>query len=103
MVPLVKPLVPMVMPMVPLALPMVPFVSLVSQWCHWLPLVKLNPGRFGPGSFRPGSFRPGSFRPNFGVGHFGLGRWVVSALGRFGRSLYQNVDCLGLTDKQVDR
>ena len=38
MVPLVIPLVPMVMPMVPLALPMVP---LVSQWYHWLPLVKL--------------------------------------------------------------
>ena len=50
-----------------------------------------------------GSFRPGSFRPNFGVGRFGLGRWVDSALGRFGRSLYQNVDCLGQADKQVDR
>ena len=53
----------------------------------------MNPGRLGPGSFRP----------NFGVGRFGLGRWVDSALGRFGRSLYQNVDCLGQADKQVDR
>ena len=61
-----------------------------------------NSGRFGPGSFRPGSFRPGLFRPNFGVGRFGLGRWVDSALGRFGRSLYQNVDCLGLADKKID-
>ena len=66
----------------------------MSQW---------NPGRLGPGSFRPGSFRPGSFRPNFGVGRFGLGRWVDSTLGRFGQSLYQNVDCLGQADKQIDR
>ena len=44
-----------------------------------LPVVPLNPGRFGPGSFRPESFRPGSFRPILGVGRFGLGRWVVSA------------------------
>ena len=29
--------------------------------------------------------------------------WVVSALGRFGLSLYQNVDCLGQADKQIDR
>ena len=58
----------------------------------------MNPGRFGLGSFRPGSFRP-----NFGVGRFGLGRWVVSALGRFGQSLYQNVDCSGQPDKQIDR
>ena len=58
----------------------------------------LNPGRFGPGSFRPGSFRP-----NFGVGRFGLGRWVDSALGRFCRSLYQNVGCIGQADKQIDR
>ena len=62
-----------------------------------------NPGRFGPGSFRPGSFWPGSFRPNFGVGPFGLDRWVDSAPGRFGRSLYQNVDCLGQADKQVHK
>ena len=55
------------------------------------------------GSFRPGSFQPGSFWPNFGVGRFGLGRWVDSALGRFGRSLYQNADCLGQADKQIDR
>ena len=47
------------------------------------------------GCMNPGRFGPGSFRPNFGVGRFGLGRWVDSALGRFGRSLYQNVDCLG--------
>ena len=33
----------------------------------------------------------------------GLSKWVDSALGRFGRSLYQNVDCLGQADKQVDR
>ena len=65
--------------------------------------VSKNPGRFGPGSFRPGSFRPGSFRPNFWVGRFGLGRWVDSALGRFGRNLYQNVDCLGQADIQIDR
>ena len=58
----------------------------------------MNPGRFGPGSFRPWSFRP-----NFGVGRFGLSKWVDSALGFFGRSLYQNVDCLGQADKQVDR
>ena len=56
-----------------------------------------------PCRFRPGSFRSGSFRPNFGVGRFGLGRWVDLALGRFGRSLYQNVDCLGQADKQIDR
>ena len=62
-----------------------------------------NPGRFGPGSFRPGSIRPGSFRSNLGVGRFGLGRWVDSALGRFGLSIYQNVDCLGQADKQIDR
>ena len=58
----------------------------------------MNPGRFGPGSFRPGSFRP-----NFGVGRCSLGRLVDSALGRFGRSLYQNEDCLGQADKQIDR
>ena len=40
MVPLVKPLVPMVMAMVPLALLMVPMVPLVSQWYHWLPMIK---------------------------------------------------------------
>ena len=64
--------------------------------------IRANPGRFGPGSFWPGSFRPGLFRPNFGVGRFGLGRWVDLALGRFGRSLYQNVDGLGQADKQID-
>ena len=58
----------------------------------------MNPGRFGPGSFRPGSFWP-----NFWVGRFGLNRWVDSALGRLGRSLYQNVDCLVQADKQIDR
>ena len=41
MVPLVIPLVSMVMPMVPFALPMVLLVPLVSQWCHWLPMVPL--------------------------------------------------------------
>ena len=46
------------------------------------------------GSFRPwvvsaGTFRPGSFRPIFGVGRFGLRRWVVSALGRFGRESFR--------------
>ena len=41
MVPLVIPLVPMVMPMVPFALHMVLLVPLVSQWCHWLPMIPL--------------------------------------------------------------
>ena len=41
MVPLVIPLVPKVMPMVPFALRMVLLVPLVSQWCHWLPMVPL--------------------------------------------------------------
>ena len=60
-------------------------------------------GRFGLGRFGLGRFGPilgwavsasvgGSIRP-----------WVVSALCRFGRSLYQNVDCLGQADKQIDR
>ena len=35
----VVPLVQMVMPMVPFALPMVLLVPLVSQWCHWLPMM----------------------------------------------------------------
>ena len=72
-----------------------PSYTWVQKGKHCL---SLNPGRFGPGSFRPGLFRS-----NFGVGRFGLGRWVDSALGRFGRSLYQNIDCLGQADKQVNR
>ena len=47
----------------------------------------MNPGRFGLGRFGQilgwvvSAYVGGSIRP-----------WVVSALGRFGQSLYQNVD-----------
>ena len=41
MVPLVIPLVTMVMSMVPFALPVILLAPLVSQWCHWLPMVPL--------------------------------------------------------------
>ena len=60
------------------------------------------------GRFRLGRFGLGRFDPILGwvfsakVGG-SIRPWVVSALGRFGRSLYQNVDCLGQADKQIDR
>ena len=55
------------------------------------------------GSFRPWVVSAWVVSAQFWGGSFGLGRWVDSALGRFGRSQYQNVDCLGQADKQKDR